>query len=75
MSQIWRISLSNLSRNLLEATELANVLQEVSSSIQVSGPASSADKAAVYVWQHASPVFISNPANRPLAAFICRSLA
>lgn len=35
MSQVWRISLSNLSRNLLEATELANVLQEVSSSIQV----------------------------------------
>ncbi|WIA28283.1 hypothetical protein OEZ86_010836 [Tetradesmus obliquus] len=37
MSQVWRISLSNLSRNLLEATELANVLQEVSSSIQVTG--------------------------------------
>eukprot|EP00879_Flechtneria_rotunda_P008587 GHRR01008998.1.p1 GENE.GHRR01008998.1~~GHRR01008998.1.p1 ORF type:complete len:1001 (+),score=424.15 GHRR01008998.1:2495-5497(+) len=37
MSAVWRISLSNLSRNLLEATELANVLQEVSSSIQVTG--------------------------------------
>jgi len=34
-ASIWRISLSNLSRNLLEATELANVLQEVSSNIQV----------------------------------------
>ncbi|KAF6258121.1 hypothetical protein COO60DRAFT_1151434 [Scenedesmus sp. NREL 46B-D3] len=41
MSQVWRISLSNLSRNLLEATELANVLQEVSSSIQVTGLSSS----------------------------------
>eukprot|EP00878_Enallax_costatus_P023837 GHUV01025391.1.p2 GENE.GHUV01025391.1~~GHUV01025391.1.p2 ORF type:complete len:441 (+),score=177.36 GHUV01025391.1:570-1892(+) len=41
MSAIWRISLSNLSRNLLEATELANVLQEVSSSIQVTGLSSS----------------------------------
>jgi len=35
MGSVWRISLSNLSRNLLEATELANVLQEVSSNIQV----------------------------------------
>lgn len=32
---VWKICLGQLSQNLQEAAELANVLQEVSSSIQV----------------------------------------
>jgi hypothetical protein len=38
MSQLWRISVQRLGRNLSEASELASVFQEVAPDLQVGAP-------------------------------------